>query len=250
MSNVVKFQTKTQLLADAIRANIVQVMASENTQLPGEDSELVKNFIKKIEGDYDLSLAKVDTDNAVELINIAYNSIPQSLGQGRVGLSKLQQNLLDGQKNAAMQMNEAAHTAQLIHKKIAKLYPIWRDVVDGRAVKELADSPDAIADFKDFIQSDLIPLTHYIEENSEQIANKLTDISKLYEALVKEAQAASIKTQESLAKEIKNRTDIQDDIAKNQADQAKHEAQQEAIVQEEGLPCAAFRAGSRDPDPG
>lgn len=230
--NVVPFQNKQLALAVAVNNGIQGFIANGNAALPTQDDILVKNYVKKIEGDYDLSHSKHDTDNAIDLIYIAYNTVPQEMAQGRIGLSKMQQNLLNAQKNASSSMAGSSHNAQLIVKQIGSTYPIWLDILNEQTIDELMENKDTVADFKDFLKNDLIPLTAFIQKKSTEIAVKLETVSKEYESLVAEAQDVSIKTQQSLASEITKRDDLKKTIAGFEADKAKYDALKESLASE------------------
>lgn len=239
--NVVPFQTQASALTAAVNKGIQGVLKADEIILPTKDDTLVNNYIRKIEGDYDLSHSKHDTDNAIDLIYIAYNAVPPEMAQGRVGLTKLQQSLLQAQKKAVGSvtakgttgLSGAAHIAELIVKQIANTYPIWRDdILQGQSIAELAENSESIADFKDFLKNDMIPLTKYIQDKSTEIAKNLDSISEDYSALGKEAQEVSIRTQESLASEINRRNDLKDSIAEMESNKESITAIQANLVAE------------------
>ncbi|MBQ0141173.1 MAG: hypothetical protein KBT36_18075 [Kurthia sp.] len=230
--NVIEFGSSQTLLASAINQNVNAILNKDQVVLPDENSALVRNYVKQIEGEYNLTLAKQDTDNAIELIYITYNTIPQKMGAGRAGLDEIQSSLLKAQKNAKFKMGNAKNVSKTTKELISRIYPKWVDVLEDNTPKQFEQNPEKIEELKDFLELDLVPFTKKIEANAKAVAADLDSVSDEYEQLVEQAGNSSKKIQSLLAKEINERADLLKAIDKDKANQKKYNSLVKSISDE------------------
>ncbi|QVM93703.1 hypothetical protein JYG34_12065 [Pseudomonas entomophila] len=97
MSEVISFTNRNTLLDNQIIEQAAAITAVEPLQLPTTDSPLVTSCKHKIEGNYEIARAKTDTDHAIELLYIAYNTTPQAQGAIRVRIAGIMNRLISAQ---------------------------------------------------------------------------------------------------------------------------------------------------------
>jgi len=71
MSEVIPFISRNTRIDSAISSHIEALSRATPLRLPVEQTALVANYVEKIEGTYDTSRAKHDTDHAIDLLYIA-----------------------------------------------------------------------------------------------------------------------------------------------------------------------------------
>ena len=65
MNNVVTFESRTAQINSAIDAGVDAIVSQPNFSLPKSDTALVRSYVDKIQGTYDVERAKRDTDNQI-----------------------------------------------------------------------------------------------------------------------------------------------------------------------------------------
>lgn len=194
-----------------IDAQVEKILENKKFSLPGTAHPLVGDYVRKIEGTYDVVRSKEDTDNAIDLLYIAYNTTPQDEGAIRSSIDNLMSRLIELQGKSAAQMSSAVVDAGVILKSIRGLFGDWENVRDGEGRQEL----------KDFIGSDLIDLAEDIKKRAERISGGLTRIANSYDEVIKDTTKATHQGEEALAARLKNQDEVKKEIAKNKAEREK-----------------------------
>ena len=114
MNNVVTFESRTAQINSAIDAGVDAIVSQPNFSLPKSDTALVRSYVDKIQGTYDVERAKRDTDNAIDLLYIAYNTTPQENGDIRVRISAIMNRLITSQQKSEIVMKNAMEAATRI----------------------------------------------------------------------------------------------------------------------------------------
>ncbi|HYQ52758.1 MAG TPA: hypothetical protein VES70_20295 [Pseudomonas sp.] len=216
MTNTIPFVSKSARLADAIAEHVRQARAQQPLQLPGVDAEIVSRYVEQIEGSYDTARAKTDTDHAIELLYIAYNTTPQAQGQIRNAISAIMSKLIDAQQASQMTITNAVTVAAAIDKKMRNDLPQWLDIKESEDTQEI----------KAFIAKDLLELARFIETKAMDIKDKLLIIAKDYDVIITETEAVTQNSESLLSETLETNAKL---AAEMRASKARSEAL-EALV--------------------
>lgn len=196
-----------------IDSEIQNVMKSNTLAYPDNQGSLVKDFTRKIEGTYNVARSKEDTDNAIDLLYIAYNTTPQEEAKIRVQIDELADRLIYAQRMSKEKMEDAVFHAGKINSLLKDTLCDWnklRSADDGEALKE-------------FLSEDLNEATEYIKKKADAISNELGNIAKKYDDIIADASTATHESELALAARMVKREEAESDIAKNIAEQQKLE---------------------------
>ncbi|MDF0729492.1 hypothetical protein P0Y43_01965 [Pseudomonas entomophila] len=218
MTNVVVFVSKETRLAEAVAEQVAQVRAQDPLALPNQDAAIVRSYIEQIEGTYDTARAKTDTDHAIELLYIAYNTTPQAQGEIRNSISSIMTKLIDAQQASQVSINEAVAVASLIDQKLRGTLPDWLDVKDSDNVQEI----------KDFVAKDLLELAKLIEAKALSVRDKLLAVAADYDKIIQDTESVTQRSEVVLGETLTANKKLADDMLK---DQARSEAL-EALVED------------------
>jgi len=194
-----------------IDERVENILKDEAIILPDNDHPLVEDYVRKIEGTYDVSRSKEDTDNAIDLLYIAYNTTPQEEGEIRVEIDKLMSRLIEAQQESELKMRGAVTDAGRILKSLRSLFGDWEEARDSNDIEEL----------KDFIGEDLIDLAEEIKGRAERISADLTQIAKTYDGIITDTTSTSNKSELALANRLEDKAEIEKEILKNNAEREK-----------------------------
>ncbi|PKH01047.1 tyrosyl-tRNA deacylase [Psychromonas sp. MB-3u-54] len=195
-----------------IDSQVEKILEGKSITLPdGFNHPLVEDYIRNIEGTYNVSRSKEDTDNAIDLLYIAYNTTPQEEGKIRVGIDHLMTRLIVAQQESELKMRGATTDAGRILKSLRELFGDWEEARDS----------DNNQDLKDFIGEDLFDLANEIKSRAERISKELTEIAKTYDKIIDDTTKTTNQSEQALAARLKNKKDIEKEITKNNADRAK-----------------------------
>lgn len=197
-----------------IDEQVETILKGESIILPGGDHPLVKDYIRKIEGTYDVSRSKEDTDNAIDLLYIAYNTTPQEESKIRVGIDLLMSRLILAQQESEVKMRGAVNDSGRILKSLRELFGDWEETRDS----------DNSQDLKDFVGEDLFELAKEIKTHAERISGELTKIAETYDGIIDDTTKATNQSEKALATRLQNKAEIEKEIAKNNAERAKVES--------------------------
>lgn len=194
-----------------IDAQVEEILDSNNVALPDVNHPLVEDYIRRIEGTYDVSRSKEDTDNAIDLLYIAYNTTPQEEGKIRVEIDKLMSRLIAAQQESEQKMRDASTDAERILKLLRSLFGDW---VEAR------DSNDP-QDLQDFIGEDLVDLAKEIKKRAERVSADLTKIANTYDSIIDDTTKTTQQGELALSARLKNKEKIEKEIAENNAQREK-----------------------------
>lgn len=197
-----------------IDARVEEILESKSVVLPSGNHPLVEDYIRKIEGTYDVSRSKEDTDNAIDLLYIAYNTTPQEEGKIRVGIDQLMSRLIAAQQESERKMRGAVTDAERIVKSLRELFGDWEEARDS----------DDIQDLKDFLGKDLVDLAKEIKNRAERISADLTKIADTYDGIIDDTTKATHQGEQALAARLKNKEEVEKEIAKSNAEREKLES--------------------------
>jgi hypothetical protein len=140
MADINTLETRAALIDKSIDAEVKKLRAQESMDLPGPDSRITQDYVRKIEGTYNVDRAKIDTDNAIDLLYIAYNTTPQEEGGIRNQISDIMDALIQAQSNSTLALGGAVAAATYVIDQLDALLPEWLDIKDD-------NKPDAIKGF-------------------------------------------------------------------------------------------------------
>lgn len=211
MAEVSTFESREAKLNSSIDKQVTAIRGEGEFNLPGRATELVQCYVQKIEGSYDVKRAKKDTESAIDLLYIAYNTTPQEEGAIRVKISRLMDRLIVAQQQSSRTMASAMRTSDAVLNLLKNGLPEWMDAKEGKNPEEL----------KDFVKSELLPLTREIEKQARAVQAELTAIAVTYDLIIKETATATDESQIALAKRMDENTAIEDEINKANAERAR-----------------------------
>ncbi|MFZ5936980.1 hypothetical protein BGP84_15810 [Pseudomonas putida] len=202
MSNVVSFTNRNVLLENDIAREVADIIGQEKLQLPTAQSPLVDRFVSKIEGNYDTSRAKTDTDHAISLLYIAYNTTPQEHGDIRVKISRIMSQLVEAQQDSELRIKDSVRIAATIGKQLTSLLPDWLDVRDSADPEEI----------KQFVKAELLDMAKRISTAALGVRSSLTTIIVKYDSILKDIKDVTDSSEIALSETIAANKAIQDEI--------------------------------------
>lgn len=207
MSNVTEFVSKESKLADAVAEQVASLRQQDPLILPTRDAPIVTSFIKQIEGTYDSQRAKTDTDHAIDLLYIAYNTTPQAQGEIRNTISGIMSKLIDAQQSSHVSIKEIVGVASSIDQRLRNTLPDWLDI-------KTTDEPQEI---KDFVAKDLLKLADLIKNEALQVKSKLMSVADEYQAIIDETQQVTQRSELILSEAIQANAKLAADMRIAQA---------------------------------
>lgn len=211
MTNVSAFESREAKISSDIEEQTKKIGAVSPLKLPDRDHPIVKSYVQKIEGTYDVSRAKKDTDNAIDLLYIAYNTTPQEEGSIRVKISAIMDKLIKAQQDSELTMRRAMTVADSVLNLLKNNVPDWIDIKKDKDVAEI----------KAFVSKDLIALAKDIKERALGIKNELQTIATTYTGIITETSAATATSETALGARIKGKEAIEKEIAQTNAERAR-----------------------------
>lgn len=202
MTNVVSITNRNVLLENDIAREVAEIIGQEKLQLPTAQSPLVDRFVSKIEGNYDTARAKTDTDHAISLLYIAYNTTPQEHGAIRVKISRIMSQLVEAQQDSERQIKDSVRIAATIGRQLASLLPDWLDVRDS------AD-PEQI---KQFVKTDLLDMAKRISTAAMGVRSSLNTIIVKYDSILKDIKEVTDSSETALSETIVANKAIKEEI--------------------------------------
>ena len=220
MSNTAVFESREAKLNKKIEGQVDNLVAASPLKLPVADAEVSKLYVNKIEGTYDVGRAKKDTDNAIDLLYIAYNTTPQEAGEIRVAISDIMDKLIKAQQQSELAMRRAMGVADNVIGELRNTFPDWLDV---RNCKGLEDT-NGIAEIKDFLKNDILELAKKIKEKALSVKKELDGIATTYDGIITDTAAATSKSETALAERLSLKTAIEKEINEKNAKREQLEA--------------------------
>jgi hypothetical protein len=213
MAEPVQLKVKDETLKANIEKEIGKFAAAKPIELPPADAPVTDLYAKKIEGTYNVSNAKKDTDNAIDLLYIAYNTTPQGEDAIRNQITKIMIELISAQEASELAMGKAMRVADDVIRTVGKIFPDWKDV---REVKG-PDDTAGVADLKSFLKVDVVKLAREIKDKALDVKADLEKIAATYNAIVKDTEAVTAKSETVLAGKLKDAEAVKKQIAESQA---------------------------------
>ncbi|WGO98058.1 tyrosyl-tRNA deacylase [Saccharophagus degradans] len=232
MNNIERFESLEQKLNVSINSELEKICNQAPISLPKATDTISQHYITKLKGRYDIERSKKDTDNAIELLYIAYNTTPQSNGSIRVKISEIMSALIKAQQKSEVTMSKALRIADYIQKQISDFFPDWLDIKEDNEAAEI----------KDFVTKDMRELATIIRDKATEVQNDLLGISSNYETIIDETKSASNSSEEALSTKLKDKAAIEKEI--NEAN-ARRE-QLESLVDDLQERVAKFEKMARD----
>ncbi len=232
MSDPVVFESREVKINKDIESEVIKIRSNAEFDLPKSDAEIVHSFVQKIEGTYDVGRAKKDTDNAIDLLYIAYNTTPQEEGDIRVKISAIMDKLIKSQQNSERTMKEASRVANNILHTLSDIFPDWSDVKEGNDSKEI----------KGFVSKDLFKLANEIKEKALGVQKALNAIADTYDTIIKDTVAATSTSEKALSARLKEKAAIEKEIYEANAERERLES----LVKDLQDEVAKFEKKARD----
>ncbi|QHG64596.2 tyrosyl-tRNA deacylase [Pseudomonas putida] len=202
MSNVISITDRNVLLDNDITNEVAEIIGQEKLQLPTAQSPLVDRFVSKIEGNYDTSRAKTDTDHAISLLYIAYNTTPQEHGDIRVKISRIMSQLVEAQQDSERRIKDSVRIAAMIGKQLASLLPDWLDVRDSADPEEI----------KQFVKAELLDMAKRISTAAMDVRSSLNTIIVKYDSILKDIKDVTDSSEIALSETIAANKAIEEEI--------------------------------------
>jgi hypothetical protein len=238
MEAVTQFASREVKINNEIEGQVAQIVSASPLTLPASDSEIARLYVRKIQGTYNVDRAKKDTDNAIDLLYIAYNTTPQAEGAIRVKIGDIMSSLIDAQGASELVMKKAIGVSNGVISAISNTFPDWLDV---RTVKGVDDVP-GVKDLKTFLGKDVLELAHEIKTKALDIKGQLDNIAVTYDNIIKETEAATKSSETALAARLSDRAAMQKELNESNA---KRE-QLELLVTEMGREVKKYEQMARD----
>ena len=197
-----------------IDLEIDRIRALPAVVLPKAVDRIVQMYVQKVEGAYDVSHAKKDTDNAIDLLYIAYNTTPVDEGAVRNEIDAVMHKLIDAQQASERTMSAAAGTAHELVGSLDDLLPDWQDVKAGQDSTEI----------KTFVGHDLVRLATGIQAKALEIQAGLLSIAKLYDDIIADTDAVTKKSQLALSARLERKAAVLKVIADADAERERLES--------------------------
>ncbi|MGR4870351.1 hypothetical protein ACIPRI_16020 [Variovorax sp. LARHSF232] len=211
--------TASRLDSD-IDARLTHLIAAVPLKLPPADEEVCALYVNKIEGKYDVLRSKQDTDYAIDLLYIAYNTTPREEGEIRAQIEEVMNNLTVAQKQSDLAMRRAMTAAGGVVVSIGQVFPEWEEVRECRSVEDLS----GVAEVKDFIKDEILALSRKIKATALAVKKELDGVAAVYDGIIKGTSAATKKSELALADQLKGDAAIQEEINQANAKRAGLEA--------------------------
>ena len=213
MATLVEFETRDEKLKKDIETQIGALAKVAPPALPPADAAITKLYIKKIEGDYDVSRAKQDTDNAIDLLYIAYNATPQTEVDIRTQIHGIMDSLVKAQQASESAMHRVHLAAGNVLSEVDAYFPDWLDARQCEGPKDVAGTKT----LKAFLADDLIALAKAIKRQALAVGAVLDGVATTYNAILKDTENVTKKSETALAGRLKDATAVRKQIAASQA---------------------------------
>lgn len=179
--------------------------------LPEFEHPLTADYVRRIEGQYNVGRSKQDTDNAIDLLYIAYNTTPQKYAAIRNDIEALVMKVISTQANSERKMSGIVREAGSIDSALKMRFEEWTQKRGSADTSQI----------KIFIEKKLVVLARKIKEKAEDICEGLNEVVREYDEIIKATTDTTRKSQNALSQELANREESEKDIASKTAEQAK-----------------------------
>lgn len=213
MGDTAAFESREAKLNKDIEGQVTKLAAASPLKLPVADAEVSKLYVRKIEGTYDVERAKKDTDNAIDLLYIAYNTTPQIEGEIRDKISGIMNRLIKAQQDSELAMRRAMGAADNVLGLLRNTLPDWLDIRDVKGPEDTK----GVAEIKEFIKNDILELAKKIKEKALGVKKELDGIAATYDGIIRDTAAATSKSEMALASRLKDKAAVEKEINETNA---------------------------------
>lgn len=214
MPDSIPFESRAEQISRAIDTEVKALRAKNPLELPERGAAIVKHYVNKIEGAYDVRRAKTDTDNAIDLLYIAYNTTPQEEGDIRVKIAKIMDRLLKAQRTSQLVMSDAMEAAEDVITFLDIGLPDWQDAKDDGDVEGV----------RAFLTTDLLKTATDIKAKATDIRGKLSTIAATYDEIIADTAAATQSSEKVLSSRLADQKALLEEINEAEADRDQIEA--------------------------
>jgi hypothetical protein len=214
MADIAPFRSQAALLSDRIEDEVDKLRARDPLELAAWDSQLVRLYVQKIEGTYNVDRAKTDTDNAIDLLYIAYNTTPQEEGEIRVKIAAIMDKLIVAQGDSERTMRDAMRAANNVLRVLDDTLPVWVDAREDQQADPI----------KTFVAEDLLELATDIKARATVIKEQLLRIAASYDHIIAETASASAVSERALGRRLIDQQALQAEIDEANADREQLES--------------------------
>jgi hypothetical protein len=196
MSNEAEFVQRAPPRDANIQEQIDKLAKATPLTLPTSDTELTKLYVQSIEGARDAGRARKNTDNAIDVLDIAFNATPQVAEEIRIQISGIINKLIATQQDSEMAMRKATAAADDVQQAIGRIFPDWLDVRNCQGPEDAA----GVEDPRSFLNTEIATLGKTIASDALSVKSLLEGISATYDGVIKgavEAVAAARSTIEA-----------------------------------------------------
>lgn len=232
MTNVIQFESREAVIDQAINAGVEAIIAQPKFELPQPDAPMVQSYVDKIQGTYNVERTKRDTDNAIDLLYIAYNTTPQTNADVRVSITSIMNKLIALQQRSELTMRGAMTTANSIGKRLGDVVPDWLDIKEARDQAEI----------KSFLSKDVVKLAKQIRDQALKIREDLLGIARAYDDVIVQTVQTTAKTETALAERLVKGEQLKKEISETNA----RRAQLETLVADLTTQVANFEKKARE----
>ncbi|AZL68349.1 MULTISPECIES: coiled-coil domain-containing protein [Pseudomonas] len=202
MSEIVSFTNRNVLLESQITEQVQSIVSAQPLQLPGAESPLVASFKKKIEGNYQIDRAKTDTDHAIELLYIAYNTTPQAQGAIRVRIANIMNRLIQAQQQSERSIKGAVRVARSLGTRLRTVLPDWLDVKEDNDAEEI----------RQYVGGELLEMARHIAQAAAGVRGNLATIVDTYEQILRDIEAVMASSEIALSETLEANRKIKQEI--------------------------------------
>ena len=213
MNDVVPFESRETRLNQTIQQRVEAIRARQPFKLPEAGDVIVAAYVEKIEDRYDVSRAKTDTDHAIDLLYIAYNTTPQKEGEIRVQIEAIMDKLIAAQRDSAATMKGAIEVANNLAETLKDALPDWLSIkkLDFTQEKNLEK-------IRKYFGQTLPEVATDIKNEALKLHESFMAIAHTYDAIISDTAAATAKAEVALGKDIEEKKRIEQEVAKFQAE--------------------------------
>ena len=180
MAEVVNLQTSETLLKVAIETEIGRLGNAKPLAMVPPVSEATTLYVKKLQGRYNVDRAKHDTDNAIDLLCIAYNTTPAAESAIRNKIRKIMDDLVLAQRHSQDAMVHVETATGEVQDDLNLFFDTWTPL---RAVKDVDDKAE-VKKITDFVSADLAQLAKNLQATALEVKARLEAVAATYDHLI------------------------------------------------------------------
>lgn len=231
-AQMLEFESREAQINADIRSGVDRIRSASPIALPAPEADLVRSYVQKIQGTYNVDRAKADTDNAIDLLYIAYNTTPQTEGDVRNNISALMNKVITAQQDSERTMRGAMRVANNIVTSLDDAFAEWVDAKESGSEAEI----------RRFVSTDLVGVATEIKTKALKIRDELLAIAGAYDDIIRDNVAATAVSEKALSAQLRQKAAVEKEM--NEAN-ARRE-QLESLVTDLKEQVAKFDKMARD----